>query len=297
MEIIENKEICKIYTTEYPIGKILEEFINCPFQNFLKLENILETISTINENKLRKEDKIREEISKYIPENLKTPIERQIYIDICYFMNGTATSPREIALEVGINKIKELQKKYIKKLNIITGNAKHQYSDINDVSNFLFSKESLPEVYYRLINLSNFEYEKHTYINNINQLVFYDFIRFLRNKDLVHFKKCPICSKVFVTTKGNSVYCDDISCKKKGKNFAYLNKLENDNYSKAYSKAYKRVHKQYVDSKYPFDKKESIFHSWKNSAKTMLNNIRKGNITEEEFFDYLKKENDPFRKK
>lgn len=300
MEIIENKGICKINKIEYTTGKIIEEFVNCSFSDILDLNSILKTISSLNNNlsnrDLRKKEKIVEEISKNVPSILQTPVEELIYIYVSFLINGTNTNPKSKALEIGIDRLKKLQKKYNKRVNIVFNNDTSEFNNIDEISKFLFEKEYSLNTSYCLTNITTLDYESHIEINDIETLLFYDFLKCINNKNSIYFKKCPICDRLFVTTKSNTVYCDNSSCKRKGKNYAYLEKTKNDDYVQAYKKAYKRVHKQYLSI--PSTPKRKVkFDNWKKKAKEMLNNLKNGKIVEDEFYNYLKKENDPYRKK
>lgn len=126
---------------------------------------------------------------------------------------------------------------------------------------------------------------------NIDESIFYhELVKMVINN--IYVKECERCGRYFLIEgrRKNVKYCNEIpegathSCSQLAARHKYEQKLEKDPVTKAYRSAYKKYNQRVRNKKWD----KSQFMVWADAAKDKLKQAQAGEITEEEFLEWLK---------
>lgn len=164
-----------------------------------------------------------------------------------------------------------------------------------DMEKLMTSKLTDAE-YANIIKENKFEVVDEFSSGSIAAVCYAEFKRMLVNG--FKAKKCKHCGRYFTPSKRiDAEYCDrtwitssgiERTCKEIGPMKKYKNKLEKDPLVEAYRKAYKAMHSR-LTARGSKRISETIFKTWKLDAETMMEKVRDGALTLDEFDDWLKK--------
>jgi len=150
-----------------------------------------------------------------------------------------------------------------------------------------FKAAQLPEDYVRILSECT--------LNRVEELPVYSFQEALEVEvrgmlqNGIRLKRCRNCGHYFVpTTRVDEIYCgafyeDEKTCRQVG----YEGKESSDELLKAYRKAYKTQHAKMQRKRNKPDYREEVFLPWVKSAKEQLRRVQSGEISQEEFFQWL----------
>lgn len=109
----------------------------------------------------------------------------------------------------------------------------------------------------------------------------------------LQIKTCVNCGRYFIpSTRQNEIYCElpnidhSPTCREKGANEQYKKSLENNKTQALYRKIYRQ--KFMLAQRKPKDNDiQNDFTNWKKVAKVRMNELKRGNITDEEVYKWL----------
>lgn len=321
MEIIEQKKNIIIDKNVYNFGELTIDFINSSTDDFKLLLNKLsydmvkEILKILSENYIRSGNPVVNETSDIKVKTLEQELYKKIGIckptDLLILLSFVRSIGNENYTDFSIrflNDIHIIQTEFTHALieifyqntnkediNIYIKNYNKRHSHDNIFKYF----HQTTTTYYKFNN-SKLSLEKHIQLYDDESFFLYDFTNLINYKlqgNNVFVKKCrnEKCDKYFITNKSDIAYCNLHKGLPSNRHYSYKQKLKQDPYYREYQKAYNRIYKQYINSLYKnsFD----IFNNWHKEAKKKLNLYKSNNISHEDFLEFFKKENSPFKNK
>lgn len=270
--LIDKKTGYRDYYNKRRIFSLLELLLNLSEEELNSLENYincLKYILPISKKPYYKEKQKLKKAKKYIDKS----ISNSFYADYNIF---------KLACEL----------KYFKEV------TSKQFHDLEVLD--LEERENVPYDYFERIDYiyKCFKKKKIEMITAYELKDFEDFIvasmtELFKNKK--NIKKCENCGKYFVPKRNDAKYCYNTSpqdenktCKQYAIEKNYNDKLAKDEITALYRKIYKRLNKD--KERNQFGSHIANFESFKNEAKDWKQKIKTGKKTNEEYFEWLKKE-------
>lgn len=152
---------------------------------------------------------------------------------------------------------------------------------VSDTSNYIELKKLLPKEPLVIFEM---------YQTNIEGVCYFEFIKLVTKGIFV--RKCKNCNKYFINTgRADTLYCDRLidgeekTCKDVGAMNIYREKTKNDPIMDEYNKIYKRNNARVRYKKMS----KNDFYIWSEKARKIRDKARSGEITLEEFKEWLAK--------
>lgn len=293
-----------------PLGSNLIEFLNWDFDNFkdffIYFTKYLgkyydsmdyETLYSFESSLLRKDYNTLIELIKCVhtqeKNNLKK-IQEKLYkiIDYIYNLNNNEDL-NDLSIKQRFYIFQRLHESYY--INFDNLYFQNSYSfiypgDFNNTLNRITEKSLIKRIkeydpHNNKLTFSNFFESSDLY--TIFYIVLYNLIQIPDT----YIKRCKNCNQYFITSKSNTVFCENVftenkSCREIGNQLLQKKKENEDKvygkYRKLYAKKAMAVRRN-PDIKYYADE----YESWKKKAKQFMNDIRDGRKTYEEFDKWL----------
>lgn len=219
----------------------------------------------------------------YVQENIKDSVNYIYNIDENKDLKPFTHSQR---YAVYLIKRKGKLYSYIKNDEIIADNYSNKYDDLGHISDYDLLKKLKEEG--MLISMVN------THKSNDISSVCYAILEELSKIDNYPIKKCQNCGMYFIpTSRLDEIYCDYAkengkTCREQGAILTYNKRLQEKSayaeYRKTYQQKFVAVSKNKEDKQLKKD-----FDEWKKIAKEKINNLKHGELTEKEVYEWIMK--------